>query len=91
MSGAKLGIFQDSAFCRKCRMRHFRHRFAVQTLLRWYRNGEDPKRRLPILSTYLGHAHVTDTYWYLTGTPELLGSAAKRLDKRWEGLNVGCR
>jgi len=73
------------------RLHDFRHRFAVETLLRWYRNGEDPKRRLPILSTYLGHAHVTDTYWYLTGTPELLGAAAKRLEKRWEGLNAGSR
>jgi integrase len=42
------------------RLHDFRHRFAVETLLRWYRSGEDPKRRLPILSTYLGHAHVTD-------------------------------
>ena len=72
------------------RLHDFRHRFAVQTLLRWYRNGEDPRRRLPVLSTYLGHAHVTDTYWYLTGTPELLGAAGKRLEKRWEDLN-GCR
>ena len=71
------------------RLHDFRHRFAVQTLLRWYRNGEDPKRRLPILSTYLGHAHVTDTYWYLTGTPELLRAAGDRLEKRWEGLNAG--
>ena len=54
-------------------------------------NGEDPKRRLPILSTYLGHAHVTDTYWYLTGTPELLRAAGERLEKRWEGLNAGLR
>src|ERR1022692_1750377 len=31
--------------------------FPYTTLFRsWYRNGEDPKRRLPILSTYLGHA-----------------------------------
>ena len=71
------------------RLHDFRHRFAVQTLLHWYRTGEDPERRLPILSTYLGHAHVTDTYWYLTGTPELLGVAGKRLEKRWEGLNAG--
>lgn len=71
------------------RLHDFRHRFALETLLRWYRNGEDPQRRLPILSTYLGHAHVTDTYWYLTGTPELLGAAGKRLEKRWEGLNAG--
>jgi hypothetical protein len=34
---------------------------------------------------------VTDTYWYLTGTPELLGAASKRLEKRWDGLNAGCR
>ena len=71
------------------RLHDFRHRFAVQTLLRWYRTGDDPERRLPILSTYLGHAHVTDTYWYLTGTPELLGAAGKRLEKRWEGLHAG--
>ena len=71
------------------RLHDFRHRFAMQTLLRWYRTGEDPERRLPILSTYLGHAHVTDTYWYLTGTPELLGAAAKRLEKRWEAVNAG--
>lgn len=71
------------------RLHDFRHRFAVQTLLRWYRAGDDPERRLPVLSTYLGHAHVTDTYWYLTGTPELLGAATKRLDKRWEAVNAG--
>ena len=40
------------------------------------------------MSTYLGHGHVTDTYWYLTGTPELLGAASRRLEKRWEGLHV---
>ena len=72
------------------RLHDFRHRFAVQTLLHWYRTGDDPERRLPILSTYLGHAHVTDTYWYLTGTPELLGAAGRRMEKRWEGLNAEC-
>ena len=68
------------------RLHDFRHRFAVQTLVRWYRKGEDVERRLPILSTYLGHAHVTDTYWYLTSTPELLGAAGKRMEKRWGGV-----
>jgi integrase len=71
------------------RIHDFRHRFAVETLLNWYRKGDDAQRRLPILSTYLGHAQVTDTYWYLTGTPRLLGAAAGRLEKRWEGLNAG--
>jgi integrase/recombinase XerD len=68
------------------RLHDFRHRFAVQTLLRWYQQGQDVERRLPILSTYLGHAHVTDTYWYLTSTPELMGTASKRLEQRWGGL-----
>jgi integrase/recombinase XerD len=82
----QIGLRAEGA-SRGPRLHDFRHRFAVQTLLRWYRTGEDPQRRLPILSTYLGHAHVTDTYWYLTGTPELLGAAGKRLEKRWEGMN----
>ena len=67
-------------------MRHLRHRFAIETLLRWYHAGEDVERRLPVLSTYLGHTHVTDTYWYLSCTPELMTAAAKRLEQRWEGV-----
>jgi integrase/recombinase XerD len=68
------------------RLHDFRHRFAVQTLLRWHRSGEDVRRRLPVLSTYLGHSHVTDTYWYVNGTPELMEAVGQRLDKRWEGI-----
>jgi integrase len=66
------------------RLHDFRHRFAVQTLLHWHRKGEDVRRRLPVLSTYLGHAHVTDTYWYVSGTPELMEAATEQLEKRWE-------
>jgi len=66
------------------RLHDFRHRLAVQTLVQWYRSGQDVERRLPILSTYLGHVHVSDTYWYLTACPELMGLAVKRLEKRWE-------
>jgi len=68
------------------RLHDFRHRFAVQTLLNWHRNGEDVKQRLPILSTYIGHSHVTDTYWYVTGTPELMAAVGERFEKRWEGF-----
>jgi integrase/recombinase XerD len=83
----QIGLRAEGA-SRGPRLHDFRHRFAVQTLLHWYHTGDDPERRLPILSTYLGHSHVTDTYWYLTGTPELLGQASRRLEKRWEGLNA---
>jgi integrase len=66
------------------RLHDFRHRFAVQTLVQWYRSGQDVERRLPLLSTYLGHVHLSDTYWYLTACPELMGWAVKRLEERWE-------
>lgn len=55
-----------------------RHRFAAKTLLRWYREGRDVERELPKLSTYLGHAHVTGTYWYIEAVPELLSLASER-------------
>jgi integrase len=63
------------------RLHDLRHRMAVNTLLRWYREGADVERHLPTLATYLGHAHVTDTYWYLTATPELLQRALLRLEQ----------
>lgn len=69
------------------RLHDFRHRFAVTTLLHWYRTGVDVEQRLPVLSTYLGHTHVTDTYWYLSAIPELLSLTKERLEKRWEALS----
>jgi integrase/recombinase XerD len=69
------------------RLHDLRHRFAVTTLLHWYRTGLDVEQRLPVLSTYLGHAHVTDTYWYLSAIPELLALTKDRLEKRWEALS----
>lgn len=65
------------------RIHDFRHRFAVNTLIQWYRGHEDIERRLHILSTFLGHAHVADTYWYLSVHPELMKLAVKRLEQRW--------
>lgn len=69
------------------RLHDLRHRFAVTTLLHWYQTGLDVEQRLPVLSTYLGHAHVTDTYWYLSAIPELLALTKDRLEKRWEALS----
>jgi len=64
------------------RLHDFRHRFAVDALLRWYRDGVDVERHLPELSTYLGHVKASDTYWYLSATPELLQLAMERLEQR---------
>jgi integrase len=65
------------------RLHDFRHRFAVQTLTRWYQSGKDAGREMPLLSTYLGHVCVAGTYWYLSGNPELMAQAMARLERRW--------
>ncbi len=66
------------------RLHDMRHAFATSTLVRWYKSNQDPERRLPILSAYLGHVHVADTQWYLSGSPELMREAMRRLEHRWE-------
>jgi integrase len=60
---------------------HKRHAFAVHTLLDWYRTGEDIDRRMPLLSTYLGHADPASTYWYLEAVPELLQLVGERMER----------
>lgn len=63
------------------RFHDVRHRFAVQTLVRWYREDVDVDRHLPALSTSLGHVKVSDTSWDLSATPEWLGLATPRLEQ----------
>jgi integrase len=65
------------------RIHDLRHTFAMRTVHEWYCAGVDVERRLPQLSTYLGHVSPTSTYWYLTATPQLLGAAGKRAARAW--------
>jgi integrase/recombinase XerD len=67
---------------RQPRLHDFRHRLAVRALIHWYRCGADVEHHLPTLSTYLGHVHIADTYWYLTAVPELLRLASDRLEQQ---------
>lgn len=60
------------------RLHDLRHTFIVHSTLRCYQNGGAPDREMQALSTYVGHVHVSDTYWYLTGIPELMAIAAER-------------
>ena len=68
---------------RRCRPRltDLRHTFAVNTMLQAYESGQDPTKILPVLSTWLGHAQIAETYWYLSCTPALMQAAARRLEK----------
>ncbi|HKY35758.1 MAG TPA: tyrosine-type recombinase/integrase [Polyangiaceae bacterium] len=63
------------------RLHDVRHRFAATTLLRWYRAGFDVDRHMLRLTTYLGHTHITDTYWYISAVPELLRLVVQRLEQ----------
>jgi integrase/recombinase XerD len=72
------GLQPRSQTCRP-RIHDLRHTFAVATVLDWYRAGLDVQPLMPLLSTYLGHVHPKDTYWYLSAAPELLAIAAERL------------
>jgi integrase len=61
------------------RIHDIRHSFVCRRLQTWYEEGVNIDRNILALSTYLGHAKVTDTYWYITATPELMAIAARRL------------
>ncbi len=63
------------------RIHDLRHTFAVRRLLRWYQEGVDVNRKIASLSTYLGHVMIEDTYWYLTGVPELMALSASRFER----------
>jgi integrase/recombinase XerD len=75
---------RDLSQSRGPRLHDMRHAFATNTLVRWYKSNQDPERLLPILSAYLGHVHVADTQWYLSGCPELMREAMRRLEHCWE-------
>jgi integrase len=54
------------------RIHDLRHSFAVRRVMLWHEQGIDVDQAMLALSTYLGHAKISSTYWYLTGVPELM-------------------
>jgi len=54
------------------RIHDLRHYFAVRVLENCPDGYEHASRHILALSTYLGHTHATDTYWYLQATPCLM-------------------
>ncbi|CAN5447511.1 tyrosine-type recombinase/integrase [soil metagenome] len=66
---------------RRPRLHDLRHTFACRRVEAWSDAGTDLTHAIAALSVYLGHAKVTDTYWYLTATPDLLARAAARFEE----------
>ncbi|MFC1848579.1 tyrosine-type recombinase/integrase [candidate division CSSED10-310 bacterium] len=62
-----------------------RHTFAVRSLEQCHRNEDNSAQHISSLSTYLGHAHITDTYWYLQAAPRLMKDIAQESQLHFGG------
>ena len=86
-------VLHDAAVCdahgRKARVHDFRHSFAVQALLRWYRQGADVQAKLPQLSMYLGHASIVSTAHYLHFIPDVARAASRQFGRQFAHLVGG--
>lgn len=71
------------------RIHDFRHSFAVNALLRWYRSSVDVQAKLPLLSAYMGHVNIGSTYYYLHFVEPLAALASRRFASRYGAL-VSC-
>jgi integrase len=60
------------------RIHDLRHTFICRRVKLWHEHGANIDHAMVALSTYVGHVKVSDTYWYLTGVPDLMAVAAER-------------
>jgi integrase len=63
------------------RLHDLRHTFAVRRMMLWHAAGTDIDQMMLALSTYMGHAEIFYTYWYLTAVPELMALAGGKFER----------
>lgn len=68
------------------RLYDFRHTFATRTITKWIEQNEDVNAKLFLLSTYMGHNHPEDTFWYLSSTPELMALSSSKYEDMFGGV-----
>lgn len=71
---------------RRPRVHDMRHSFAVEALLRWYRDGADVQSNLPRLAMYMGHVSIVSTAHYLHFVPATREVASRRFEAAFGGL-----
>jgi integrase len=71
------------------RIHDLRHTFVVRRIVQWHAQGVDIDQAMLSLSTYIGHAMVTNTYWYLSAVPELMALAAGRFEAYMSQAEAG--
>ena len=77
---AELGWTARGAYA-QARIHDLRHTFICRRVQLWHEHGADIDNAMAALSTYVGHAKVSDTYWYLTGVPDLMAIAGERFEQ----------
>jgi integrase len=75
----RLGWTARGAYART-RIHDMRHTFICRRVQLWHEHGAEIDNAMAVLSTYVGHAKVTDTYWYLTGVPDLMAIVGSRFE-----------
>jgi integrase len=63
------------------RLHDLRHTFAVRRMMLWHADGTDVDQMMLALSTYMGHAEIFYTYWYLSAVPELMALAGGKFER----------
>ncbi len=63
------------------RLHDLRHTMVVRRVQLWHEGGISVDHAMFWLCTYLGHAKITDTYWYLTGVPELMDIVGAQFER----------
>jgi integrase len=63
------------------RLQDLRHTMAVRRVQLWHERGISVDNAMFWLCTYLGHSKITDTYWYLTGVPELMNIVGAQFER----------
>ncbi len=76
---------------RRPRIHDLRHRMVVKRVLAWYAEGANVDAKLPALAIYLGHAQISDVYWYFSVTPELMSIVSERFHTFDTQLAAGAR
>lgn len=63
------------------RIHDLRHTAVVRRVQLWHEAGVSIDQAMFWLCTYLGHAKISDTYWYLTGVPELMSMVGTKFER----------
>jgi integrase len=87
-----LGIYRPQSTYQGCtqgtpHLHELRRAFAVNRLMRWYREQVDVDAKLPLLATYMGHSNFAHTKTYLTLTQKLLSEAGHRFARGFDHLD----